>query len=384
MIRIAYLIDTFIGPTAGTENQLLRTIHRLDANRFETALFTLQHSPWLEQAQLPCPVTWVRFKSFYQLDFLRRREAFLAYCRQNRVDIVQSFFRDSNILGALWGRMAGVKVVIASRRNLGSGYWHNWMEVRILRFLSRLTTHYIANSHAAAEETRVVEGVSPERISVVPNLLNTASYRRPEARDPVRRSWGVPENALVVGVVANLRPIKNLDIFVRAAESVLERVPQAWFIILGEGPERPRLEQMIRSLNLQGRFSLPGVSTDVARDLQGLDVSVLCSAGESSPNALLESMAAAKPCVASDVGGSGELVIHGETGYLFPSGSAEALARSIVDLLENEEKRRAFGSRGQERAREHDETYVIPRLENLYESLVQSTSSPRVPLQIGV
>jgi glycosyltransferase involved in cell wall biosynthesis len=373
MIRIVYLIDTFIGPSGGTENQILRMIDRLDPARFSFSLFTLQRSRWLEGRTLPFPARSLGFRSFRSLDYFRCRNEFVAYCRDNKIDIVQTFFRDSNILGLLWGRRAGVKTLIASRRNIGTGYWHNWVEVRILRSLAKYTTHYIANSGAAARETTRVEKVDPGRISQIPNCLDVAAFDNADSAvaAATRRRWGLAANGLVVGAVANLRPIKNLPFLIRAAQTVTTRHPHVAFVVLGEGPQRPELERLIAALGLQGRFVLAGLSENVARDLQAMDVTVLCSKSESSPNAVLEYMAAGKACIIADVGGNSELIASGDTGYTYPAGNRERFVELLSQVLDHAERRQRLGTRARAAVQSrHDCRVVVPRLEHLYESLV--------------
>jgi len=374
VIRIVYLIDHLFGSTGGTEKQMLRTLELLDRRRFEPWLLTLQPSPWLQAAQLPFPQRTLGFRSFRGLDFRRCGRRFVDFCREQRIDIVQCFFLDSCILGPYWCRQAGVPTVISSRRNIGADYWHTWLNIRVLRHVARYTTHYIANSDAAAEETVRVEGVDRERISVLPNCLDLDAFvaSDPEIAARRKREWGFAPDTLLVGAVANLRPVKNLPFLVRAAARVASRLPQVGFVVLGEGPQRGELEGLVRSLGLGSRFVLPGVSNDVARDLQAFDVCALCSFGESSSNSIVEGMAAGKPCVVSQVGGNGELVRHGETGYLYPGGDVDRCVDLLIDLLEDPAKRADMGSRAAAAARSRfDARVVIPQLERLYETLLE-------------
>ncbi len=382
MIRILYLIDTFFGPVGGTENQILRMIRRLDRRRFEVHLLSLQRSRWLEKAEIPCPVHTATFRSYFSLDYFRFRRQFLALCREKRFDIVQTFFRDANILGVHLGRKAGVPVLVSSRRNIGAGYWHTWFQVRLLRHLAKYTHHYIANSQAAAEEAIRVEQVPRRSVSVIPNCLDSSLYGvvDPGVRRETRAAWGIPAEALVVGAVANLRPVKNLPFLVHAARRVAERVPQAHFVVLGDGPQREALEASVRDLGLQDRFVFPGASAQVARELGAFDVSVLCSKGESSPNAVLEYMAAGRASVVPDVGGCSELIESGVHGFVYPSGNEEVFVERVVELLQDPERRRLLGERARQKVRErHDCTAVIPRLEELYETLVRDGAGTAPP-----
>ena len=101
MLRLAYLIDCLKPPIGGTERQLFTAIRRMDPERFSTALFTLQHDPFMDSLDLPCPVRALDFRSLFGPDLITSGRKFVRYCRESRIDIVQTFFRDSNIVGTI-------------------------------------------------------------------------------------------------------------------------------------------------------------------------------------------------------------------------------------------------------------------------------------------
>ncbi|HEV3023019.1 MAG TPA: glycosyltransferase, partial [Pirellulales bacterium] len=170
-----------------------------------------------------------------------------------------------------------------------------------------------------------------------------------------------------VGIVANLRPIKNIELFVRAAGRLAAAHPNAYFEIGGEGESRGLLQALIDNLGLGGRVTLRGSVSDVPTFLRGLDVAVLCSLSEGSPNAIMEYMAAGLPTVATDVGGNAELVEHEVTGLVVPSNNEEQLAGAIDRLLRdpalaaqygNTARERAFASYGvEDQARRYEDFY---------------------------
>ncbi len=380
MINIAFVINTIDTPYAGTEKQLLATIRLLDRSRFHPHLVCLRQSDWLKDADVGCPVSVMNFGSFFSVSFLQGRRRFVEFCREHKIDIVQTFFRDSNHAGTLWAHKAGVDVIIASRRNIGSGYWHNSREIAILKFLKRYTAHYIANSEAAAAETRRVEGVDPGRISVLRNGLDIGAYPLPsaEAATKVKKSWGFSGHTEVIGTVANLRPVKNIEFLIRAAKTIIEQRPNARFVALGEGHFRAELEQMIIDSDLTGKFLLPGRSDNVARDLAGFDIAVLCSHRESLSNSLMEYMATGRAVVASDVGGNGELITHSDLGYLYPADDSRQFESRVLGLLDDTELRTGMGKAAcEEASRSFSYEAMIRQLESIYESLMPTHKTER-------
>jgi glycosyltransferase involved in cell wall biosynthesis len=155
---------------------------------------------------------------------------------------------------------------------------------------------------------------------------------------------------------------------VRAAARVVAQVPEAVFCLVGDGPERSRIENEIARLGLADHVRLLGERDDVARLLHAFDLYVLCSVTEGLSLSILEAMAAGLPVVATRVGGNPELLDQGRAGILTPARDPDALADAIIDLLTNREKASALGLAARERARRSfDIRPVARRLEEIYE-----------------
>ena len=153
-----------------------------------------------------------------------------------------------------------------------------------------------------------------------------------------------------MGIVANLRPIKNIELFIRAASTLTASHPQVHFEIAGEGALRGPLQTLIDTLGLHDRVALRGTVADIPKFLGRLDVAVLCSLSEGAPNAIMEYMAAGLPTVATDVGGNAELVEHEVTGLLVPGNDVERLAGAIDRLLRDRDLAARLGTTARQRA----------------------------------
>jgi glycosyltransferase involved in cell wall biosynthesis len=338
-IPILYLIDTLVTPLGGTERQLLTLLERLDRARFEPYLAFLRSNPELAAMAFPCPVSVLEYRSFKGWEVIRAGRRCVSLCHQKGIRVMHTFFRDATKLGAVWARTGGVPVVVGSRRSLG--YVNRPGDSTVLRILAPLTTHIVANSEAAARTAIASEHLDPARVSVIANGLEPSLYS--PIQEPRRRSiqerWGVPEGHLVVGAVANLRPIKNNRFLVDAAARLSSRFPDVSFVILGEGSERTELEVRIRERGLEGRFFLPGFSTRVPEDVQAFDIAVLCSDSESSPNSVIEYLASGKPTLATSVGGTPEIVISEDIGCLYAPGDAPRFDALLSALIEGHDLR---------------------------------------------
>lgn len=343
-LRIAYVIDTIDTPAAGTERQLLLLLAGLDPAEFTPHVVCLRHSPWLDERTFTAPLTLYDVPSFRHPGFLRDLVRFVTLCRRERFDIVQTFFVDANIFGTVGAALSGVRVVISSRRNIG--HWHNSLQIKILRGLRRWTHWYLSNSHAVADNTCTVEGVDPRRVVVIPNGLDmpSADARNPEWRSDMRRRWGIPDTATVVGSVANLREVKNLPEFVTALGRLKAEGYELHGVIVGEGPDREALEAQIREGGLEGRVHLVGRLLDVAPALAAFDIAVQCSRAESFSNSLIEAMAAGCPVVVSSIPGNLEAVGHERNGLVYPTGDPGALAGGIARLIRDPELARRLAA----------------------------------------
>ncbi len=378
MINICYIIDTIETKYAGTEKQLLEIIRLLDRSRINPSLVCLRPSRWLSQNEIGCPVHIVPLGSLLSFDLLRSGRAFADFCRRHNIQVVQTFFRDANIAGVLWAHRAQVPVIIASRRSVGRRYWHNLRLITVFRFLERYTHYYICNSQAVAEESRIVERIRPDKLAVITNGLHVHEFIEPnrEKVEQIRKDWGFSAKTMVVGTVANLRPVKNLEFLVRAARRLTEMKEDVGFVVLGEGYHRPHLEAMIRDLDLEDKIVLPGHSGKVGQELYAIDIAVSTSHSESFSNSIMEYMAAGRAIVASDVGGNSELIKTNGTGYLYPAEDLDAFVEKVLRLADSPGVRSRLGhaARREAESRFSFES-VLKQLEDLYESLLHRSTA---------
>ncbi len=171
-------------------------------------------------------------------------------------------------------------------------------------------------------------------------------------------------------MVGRLVPIKDVPTFLRAARIVRETRPEARFALVGDGEERPALESLCRELDLDGKVTFFGWRRDLAAVYGDLDVVVNASRNEGTPVALIEALAAAKPVVATRVGGTPDLLGDGERGRLVPPAEPEALARAVLETLEESEaaRRRAQAGREHVLAR-HSSERLLRDVDALYREL---------------
>ncbi len=222
------------------------------------------------------------------------------------------------------------------------------------RRLAPVTDAWICVSHAEKAALLGARVAESTRVQVIHNGIDLSRFVGAAAiRGRTRRAVNLPDDAFVVTTVCRLNRPRDLTTLLSAFRSVQNDLQRAHLIIVGDGPLRPQLERRVRSLALHDHVHLLGMRRDVPQILAATDVFALSSRGwEGLPLTVLEAMASALPVVASDVGGTGEAVVHEHTGYLFPAGDAAALADCLRTLARDAVLAHQLGQRGLARVRE--------------------------------
>jgi len=358
-IRVCYLIDGL--NRAGTETQLLALIRSLDRRRVEPSLVLLNGEDELSRELMPhdCPVLTLGVNSLHTARALRAGARLARFWRRERIDLVQTYFLDSTYFGVPLARVTGVRRVVRVRNNLG--HWLTPKHRALGRVMGRLVDATLTNCEPARDALLAAEGGPPRKVVVLENGVDDSRFRElPPPRDPPRR----------IGVVANLRPIKGVDVFVRAAALLARRFPDLEFHVAGEGEQRSALERLMLELGIQDRIHLAGAVADIPAFLASLDAVVSPSYAEGMSNSLMEAMAAGRPIIATDVGANRRLLAGGEFGALVPPGNAEALAEAIRDRLGQWDRAVRMGQAAQRHVRAHySRPAMLLRFEQFYERL---------------
>jgi glycosyltransferase involved in cell wall biosynthesis len=380
--RVLLFTDSFIH--GGTERQFVQALGLLDRNRFELFAGCLKkRGPFLSRVEaLGMPIVEFPIRSLVGVDTARWFFRLVDFLRTERIDIVHAFDFYTAVFAVPAARWAGVPIVLASRREL-AGDRTLWQR-QAIRMACSLSTGIVANSRAAGSRLIGWSRSAASRVTVVPNCLDLEEFRATRPPAEVRASLGVPATAPLVGILGALRMEKDHATFLRAAARVAAELPEARFLLVGDGPQRAALEALAQELNIAGRVLFAGDRNDVADLLASLDVFVLSSSTESFPNAILEAMAMERAVVATRVGGIPELVEEGMTGFLVPVSDATAMAGRIAELLRDAALRRAMGRAGRERVeKEFTPQRMKQRLEELYARQLREQRPVGRVLQIG-
>lgn len=361
------LTDDFGG---GTGNHLLQMMERWDLRRWRPEIVT--EAPRTARVASPVPVTRLPAEAVkvYPLAQLLRLRRIRGVVRDRRPEIVHAYFFWS-ILYARLLKMAGlIPRLVENREDMGFGWgWHEYAWLRMTRSAPDVVICVSAAVRATAVER---ERLDAERTAVIRNGVPNAPPVDAGRVRRLRRRYELPEDAPVVGMVANLnRSVKGGELFLRVVARVVRQVPEVRFLVVGLGGLEDRLQDEARRSGVGSCIRFTGYTDDVAAHYELMDVSILTSWTEGLSITLLESMSHGLPVVATHVGGNPEVVVDGETGRLAPAGDAGALASHVVELLRDPDLRAQMGASGRRRARsEFDLGHVAREYEAVYDGLL--------------
>jgi glycosyltransferase involved in cell wall biosynthesis len=337
---------------AGAERHLLGLLPALRARGLDAHLWILVEpdtsmQDYADRAQtLGIPVERITIHRDLDPGLWRRLTARL---REFQPDIVHTHLIHADLHGIPAARRAGARYTVSSRHN--DDQFRRLLPFRLLhRWLWLRTDAGIAISEAIRQFSIQVEGAPAERLHTVHYGLDPATVRAtPNARASLCAALNLPDGALIVGSVCRLIEQKGLIYGLRGFATIADRVPNAHYVIAGDGPLRETLEAEARALGLSSRVHFLGWRDDPQAIFAALDVLLAPSLWEGFGLVFLEAMALSVPIITARVSAIPEVVVDGETGWLVPPRDADALAAALLDALAHPDTRREHGAKGRRR-----------------------------------
>lgn len=353
--RVALVADQLLHLKAGTEGQMRALFLGLRDAGWAPQLFVLRGAEPL-RADWPGPVEEIGITRMASPVAWWRAWQFARHLRRDGVRVAHLFFNDTSVLLPPLLKAAGVRVIV-SRRDMG--FWYTPGTLRILRFVGRWVDRVIANSEAVKANVVAAEGIDAGRIEVIYNGV-----------DPGRPAGDLPPGKPIIGLVANIRPVKRIQDAIAALARLSARHPDAMLEIVGGG-DPDALRAQAEALGVGDRVRFAGQVDDPRSRLADYAVCLLTSESEGLSNAVIEYLLAGRAVICSETGGNPELVQHGETGLLYPVGDVDELARQLDRLLADEALRRRLGQAGRRRAEQlFDPHRMVERHVQLYLSVI--------------
>lgn len=292
--------------------------------------------------------------------------------RERRPDIIHAHDAHAVAMTALALSLGGATLptrFIASRRviyHIGKNAFSRWKYRQVDRFVC--SSSYIRS-------VLVGDRIPPERLDVVRDGVDLEGVQTAPPVNLHKTFW-LPHGAPIVGNVAALDPDKGQRYLVDAAQLVVRKVPDARFLIVGQGDLEQTLRAQIKQLNLEKHVILTGFRSDVLSLHKGFDIFVMSSVSEGLGTSALDAMACGRPVVATEVGGLPEVVDHRETGLLVSARDPVSLAEALIELLQDRSLRERYGGAALERA--HERFSADRMVEETVEVYRRVAHTPRV------
>lgn len=368
-IKIVYAIKAM--PVGGSQTHLVQVLRLLDRERFEPSLYCLTGDGALLETvrAIGVPVVDGGLREGLKgvgasLAVLR----FARYLRRERVRVVHNYLLRANAIGSLAARVAGVPVMLVSKRGCHERRGFELAGAKLGNWLSDCVT---ANANAVRDFVHQNEGCPLEKMVMIPSGVDTDRFR-PLPPGDYKARLGLDPQRPVVGIVTRMRVRKGVEEFLRAMIILRARHPQTQVVVVGEVALEEELQAIVAEGGLAPHLHLLGRRSDMPDVLSAFDVFVLSSHDEGMSNAILEAMAMEKPVVATDVGGTGEVVHHGQTGLLVPAKDPAALAAAVGELLDTPARLIAMGRDGRHVVEQRfSARAMVHQMEELYCKLLQ-------------
>ena len=387
--NILFIIDS-LETLAGTEKQLLYMTAKLNSEDYSCLVCPLlpENSSAIQKfREVGIEVLPLAIERLYSIAAFKKLYMLKRIIKQRRIKIIQTFHFGSDVFGVFLAKLTSVPILISNRRDMGftesRGYF---------RFVRRVINHAITRIISVSQNLQhyiaITERVNKRKLLTIYNGVDLEKY--PKSVDSIskKKELGLNPEHPVIGMVANIRPIKGFEYFFSSASIILKKHHSAQFMIVGgepagSGSENKAYESLllnqIRDLKIEENIFWIGYRTDIQEVLRAMDVFVLPSLSEGFSNAIIEAMAVGLPVVVTDVGGNAEAVTR-NTGIVVPPRDVESLSNAVMQLLTKREDAQQLGISAKMRVEKFFSLRkMVSEYDALFKSLLRNLETESVP-----
>jgi glycosyltransferase involved in cell wall biosynthesis len=381
---------------SGQQEDTLNTVYNLDQERFQVSLAAkLTGGPQGLDNVLTREARRVQHLALHDIPYIRRMPlpwfdlltlvALYRLTKAERYDIVHTHATKIGFLGRIAARLAGVPIILHSVHGWAFNYPaapRLLIQVFTLmeRFAARFTDRIVTLTETLTDDALEVGVGRRDQYAVIFSGIDLDEFRSVQVDAQKKRAeLGLPAHGPIVGTVTIMNNHKAVDDIVRAAPKVLEAVPGAHFLLVGDGELMPKVRALVQELNLEGEVTLPGLRRDVPELLAIMDVFAHMAWYEILPRAILQSLATGTPVVVAQTGSIEEIIEDGENGILVPTHDPDSLAEALIKLLRQPELRQEMGQVARESVAAHFTVEAMVRShEALYNELIEAKVEKRI------
>lgn len=290
--------------------------------------------------------------------------------------IVHTHSVKAGVLGRWAAYMAGVKIIISSIHGFSFNDYQPSLVRAFYIYLEKLTsiitTKFVAVSNADIEKGIRNKLFTKDKVRLIRSGIDISRFmNKNHNRLRMRKELGIKIEIPVVAMIACFKPQKSPLDFVKVAKIISDEIPDAGFLMVGDGVIRSKIENMIEKISMEDKIILLGWRRDIPEILSSIDILVLTSLWEGLPRVFPQAMASGVPVVATEVDGAPEAIKNGVTGFLLQPRDIEGMAERIIYLIRNPDRAREMGEEGRKLVGEFDIWKMVEQQEDLYTSLLK-------------
>ncbi len=368
MMKVLFFVDRL--DLGGTETQMVQLATRLDPRRYEVTVAYMEGDAPLKPNLVQSGLRVIEFPKRGSLISFRSARQFLRlarFIRREKFEVVHSHDLWANLVAVPAARLARAPVIISSQRDLAHLAWYTPSRTKVIRRIHRMATRVIANSAAVADMLVNEFRIPADRVRVMRNGVDLSRFKKRTGPRAAPLDQLDPDAKILLTVANMHSAVKGHYDLIEAARNICPVFPGVRFVLAGDGVERPKIEEAVRSAGMEKNFIFLGQRADVPELLASADIFVLPSRAEGLPNAALEAMAAGLPVVATRVGGIPEIIENGVSGLLVPPQDSASLARALLRVLGDPEFAARLAAASLERAcSEFSFERAVAQLEEIY------------------
>ncbi len=377
-IKIAHIITKM--ELGGAQQNTLYTLKHLNREKFETILISGKGGMLTQETFLS-----LTNRVFFIGELVRKINPLFDFIalikiwhllKKEKINLVHTHSSKAGILGRWAAKLAGVPYIIHTYHGFGFNDYQKWpvrwLFIGIERITAFITAKLVVVSGENTKKAMANKIGKKNQYVVIHSGVKIKELSfNPIIKKEKRKEFGFRDEDFVIGMIACFKPQKDPLSFILLAHKVSACLPQAKFLLVGDGLLRPSIEKLISKLNLQEKIQLPGWRRDIPQLIQSFDIMVLTSLWEGLPRVFLEAMVLGVPVVATNVDGAREVIKNGINGFLVPPKDVASMAEKVVYLFKNEEKRKKMGIQSKTMlSSSFDIDQMVKEIEKLYEQLV--------------
>lgn len=340
------VLDNELG-MGGAEKLMYDLVSRVDSRRFAVGVCCLKNGGYWKDRIVDLGIP------FYENVLRHKFDAFAfgklaRILREERVDLIDTYAHPNTVIMSYFAKAFGlVKRFVVAFHATGNLEGGRLVPTYLKPFLGEADA-LVALADRHRRYLVEVEGLQERQMVVIHNGVDTERFRPPTGDDKVRMraQFGIDQEDVVLATVASLKPVKRIDLLLAASAGLVRGRRDVRLLLVGEGPDRGRLQSIAGQLGIEDRVIFAGIRDDVDSVLRMCDALVLSSRTEAFPTVVLEAMATGLPVVTTDVGSVRDMVEDGGNAFVVPPNDQDALSRAISVVVGDPKTASAFGERG--------------------------------------